>query len=133
MHGRTARVGLRRPDSSCSPISREGEVVNPSSKMIVSMVETKLLSPGPKAQASEAYVLNYNDGRLKVFPGAPATSERWGSKYCYVVDMSDQRFRDTFAIPALGDAYSFRIEAEATWRVASPKAVVKAGLTDGNA
>ena len=103
-----------------------------SSGVILQTVETGFFNSPPKAQASNIYVVSYRDGRVQAFTGVPSLNDRWGSRFCYIVDTAERRVRDSFTVPTMTDAYSFTVEAEATWRVTSPEAVVRAGLTDGN-
>lgn len=52
----------------------------------------------------------------------PSFNDRWGSRFCYIVDTAERRVCDSFAVPSMTDAYSFTVEAEATWKVTSPEA-----------
>jgi hypothetical protein len=106
--------------------------VSKSSGVIVQTVEAGFFNAPPKAQASNIYVVYYRDGRVQAFTGVPSQKDRWGSRFCYIVDTAERRVRDSFTVPSMTDAYSFGVEAEATWKVTSPEAVVRAGLTDGN-
>jgi hypothetical protein len=105
--------------------------MNHSSGVIVQVAAGGLFSGSPRALPSQVYVMAYNDGRVRALPGAPTASDRWGSRFCYIVDTAEQRTRGSFSVPARGDAYSFEAEVEATWKVTDPEAVVRAGLTDG--
>jgi hypothetical protein len=106
-------------------------VSNPSG-IILRTVESGFFSAPPRAHPSNIYVVSYNDGRVKAFSGVPSAGDRWGSRFCYIVDTAERRVRNSFTVPTSIDAYSFTIEVEATWKVTDPEAVVRANLTDGN-
>jgi hypothetical protein len=103
-----------------------------SSGIILHTVESSFFSSPPKAHPSNIYVVSYNDGRVRSFTGAPSASDRWGSRFCYIVDTAERRVSDSFTVPTAIDAYSFTVEAAATWKVTDPEAVVRANLSDGN-
>ena len=103
-----------------------------SSGVILRTVDSGFFSALPKAHPSNIYVVSYSDGRIRAFTGAPSATDRWGSRYCYIVDTAERRVRSTFIVPTSVDAYSFTAEAEATWKVTNPEAVVRANLSDGN-
>lgn len=103
-----------------------------SSGVILRTVEAGFFNAPPKAHPSNIYVVSYSDGRIRSFTGAPSAGDRWGSRYCYIVDTAERRVQKTFSIPTSVGAYSFTAEVEATWKVTSPEAVVRANLSDGN-
>jgi hypothetical protein len=106
--------------------------VSQSSGIILRTVESSFFNAPPKAHPSNVYVVSYNDGRIRAFSGAPSAADRWGSRFCYIVDTAERRVRNSFTAPTCIDAYSFTIEVGATWKVTNPEAVVKANLIDGN-
>ena len=103
-----------------------------SSGVILRTIESSFWSAPPKAHPSNIYVVSYNDGRVRSFTGAPTASDRWGSRFCYIVDTAERRVSDSFTVPTAIDAYLFTVEATATWKVTNPEAVVRANLSDGN-
>lgn len=103
-----------------------------SSGVILQTIESGLFSAPPRAHPSNIYVVSYNDGRIKAFTGVPSAGDRWGSRFCYIVDTAERRVRNSFTVPTSIDAYSFTVEVEATWKVTDPEAVVRANLADGN-
>lgn len=106
--------------------------MSPSSGVILRTVESSFFNAPPKAHPSNIYVVSYNDGRIRAFTGTPSATDRWGSRFCYIVDTAERRVRNSFTMPTFIDAYSFTIEVEATWKVTNPEAVVRANLSDGN-
>jgi hypothetical protein len=103
-----------------------------SSGVILRTVDSGFFNASPKAHPSNIYVVSYRDGRIRSFTGAPSAGDRWGSRYCYIVDTAERRVQKSFSIPTSVDAYSFTAEVEATWKVTDPEAVVRANLSDGN-
>ncbi len=103
-----------------------------SSGVILRTVDSGFFNAPPKAHPSNIYVVSYSDGRIRSFTGAPSAADRWGSRYCYIVDTAERRVQKSFSIPTSVDAYSFTTEVEATWKVTDPEAVVRANLSDGN-
>lgn len=103
-----------------------------SSGVILRTVEAGFFNAPPKAHPSNIYVVSYNDGRIRAFTGAPSATDRWGSRFCYIVDTAERRVAGSFTVPSSIDAYSFTSEVEATWKVTNPEAVVRANLSDGN-
>jgi hypothetical protein len=105
--------------------------VTHSDGVILNAVPSGLFTPPPRAQANNVYFVSYADGRLQAFSGAPAAADRWGSRFCYIVDIAEHRTWGSFELPSSNDAYSFTIEAETTWKVTNPEAVVRNNLTGG--
>lgn len=103
-----------------------------SSGIILRTLDSSFFNAPPKAHPSNIYVVSYNDGRIRAFTGAPSAVDRWGSRFCYIVDTAERRVSSSFAIPSSTDAYSFTTEVEATWKVTNAEAVVRANLSDGN-
>ena len=103
-----------------------------SSGVILQTVEAGFFNAPPRVHPYNIYVVSYRDGRVQAFTGVPSLNDRWGSRFCYIVDTAERRVRDSFTVPTLTDAYSFTVEAEATWKVTNPEAVVRANLIDGN-
>ncbi len=102
------------------------------SGVILRTVESSFFNAPPKAHPSNIYVVSYNDGRIRAFTGVPSATDRWASRFCYIVDTAERRVRSSITVPTSTDAYSFAIEVEATWKVTNPEAVVRANLSDGN-
>jgi hypothetical protein len=103
-----------------------------SSGIILRTVDSSFFNAPPKAHPSNIYVVSYNDGRIRAFTGAPSAVDRWGSRFCYIVDTAERRVSASFSMPSSTDAYSFTTEVEATWKVTNAEAVVRANLSDGN-
>jgi hypothetical protein len=106
--------------------------VSENSGVILRTVESGFFNAPPKAHPSNVYVVSYNNGRIRAFSGTPSAADRWGSRYCYIVDTAERRVQGSFEVPTAVDAYTFSIEAEATWKVTDPQAVVRANLSNGN-
>jgi hypothetical protein len=106
--------------------------VNQSSGIIVRTVESGLFVAPPKAHPSNVYVISYTDGRVRSFSGPPSAVDRRRSRFCYIVDVGEQRVQRAFEVPSAEDAYSFSVEVSATWKVENAETVVKANLSNGN-
>jgi hypothetical protein len=106
--------------------------VKQSSGIIVHTVESGFFVAPPKAHASNVYVISYTDGRVRSFSGPPSAVDRRRSRFCYIVDVGEQRVQRTFEVPSAEDAYSFSVEVSATWKVENAETVVKANLSNGN-
>lgn len=99
-------------------------------KSILQRHESGWLTSAPKVGATEVYVLSYHDGRLQAFLRRPGFAERAGSRYCYVIDTSEQRTAWSFTAPSRRDAYYFTVFADVTWRVNDPEGLVRSGSQD---
>jgi hypothetical protein len=106
--------------------------VSRASGIILRTLDSSFFNAPPKAHPSNIYVVSYNDGRIRAFTGAPSAVDRWGSRFCYIVDTAERRVSASFTMPSSTDAYSFTAEVEATWKVTNAEAVVRANLSDGN-
>jgi hypothetical protein len=103
-----------------------------SSGAVIKAVDAGFFNAPPKAHPTTVYVVSYRDGHLRSFSGAPTFADRIQSKFCYMVDTSEQHSANTCTVTSSDDAYSFSVELSATWRVTDPEAAVRANLTDGN-
>jgi len=99
-------------------------------RSILQRHESGWLTSAPKVGATEIYVLSYHDGRLQSFVRRPGFAERAGSRYCYVIDTSEQRTAWSFTAPSRRDAYYFTVFADVTWRVSDPEELVRSGTQD---
>ena len=99
-------------------------------RSIVQRVDSGWLTSAPKVGATEIYVVSYHDGRLQAFTRRPGFSERAGSRFCYVIDTSEQRTAWSFTTPSRQDAYSFTIGADVTWRASDAESLVRSGTQD---
>jgi hypothetical protein len=103
-----------------------------SSGAVIQTVDAGFFTAPPKAHPSRVYVVSYRDGHLRSFSGAPSAAERISSKFCYLVDTSEQYASSTCTVTSAVDAYSFSVELTAAWRVTDPEAAVRADLSDGS-
>ena len=99
---------------------------------ILRLVARDFLKASPRAKPGEVYVVVYNDGSVRVSAGVPSYRVLLRSPFCYIVDTAERRMRNSFSVPTVTDAYSFKVEVDANWKVTSPEAVVRVGLVDGN-
>ena len=53
--------------------------------------------------------------------------DRAGSRFCYVIDTSEQQTAWSFNAPSSQDAYYFTLFADVTWRVHDPESLVRSG------
>jgi hypothetical protein len=104
-----------------------------SSGTVIKTVDAGFFNAPPKAHPTTVYVVSYRDGHLRSFSGAPTFADRISSKFCYMVDTSEQHSANTGTVTSAVDAYSFSVELSATWRVTDPETAVRANLTDGSA
>jgi hypothetical protein len=88
------------------------------------------MTSAPKVGATEIYVVSYHDGRLQAFTRRPGFAERAGSRYCYIIDTSEQRTAWTFTAPSRQDAYRFTINADITWQANDAESLVRSGTQD---
>jgi hypothetical protein len=65
-----------------------------SSGVILRTVDSGFFNASPKAHPSNIYVVSYRDGRIRSFTGAPSAGDRWGSRYCYIVDTAERRVQE---------------------------------------
>jgi hypothetical protein len=103
-----------------------------ASGAVIQTVNAGFFTAPPKAHPSRVYVVSYRDGSLRSFSGAPSVTERISSKFCYLVDTSEQYASSTYTVTSAVDAYSFSVELTAAWRVSDPEAAVRANLSDGS-
>lgn len=103
-----------------------------SSGAVITAVDAGFFNAPPKAHPTTVYVVSYRDGHLRSFSGAPTFADRISSKFCYMVDTSEQHSSNTCTVTSAVDAYSFSVELSATWRVTDPETAVRANLTDGS-
>ena len=103
-----------------------------SSGVILQTVDASFFLAPPKAHPSNIYVVSYKDGGVRSFTGAPSAGDRWGSRFCYIVDTAEHQAANSCTVQSSVDAYAFTVEVAATWRVTDAETVVRAGVTDGN-
>lgn len=103
-----------------------------SSGAVIQAVDAGFFTAPPKAHPSRVYVVSYRDGHLRSFSGVPSAGDRRSSKFCYIVDTSEQHVTTTCTVTSADDAYAFSVELSAAWRVTDPEAAVRADLSDGS-
>jgi hypothetical protein len=104
-----------------------------SSPIILQKIDAGLIASIPKPRPDAVFVLSYGGGGLKTFNRTPPMSERIGSKYCYIVDLSERHTSGSLRIPAMGDVYFFQLGYDATWQVTDPEVVIRRNIGDGDA
>lgn len=103
-----------------------------SSGVILQTLDSSFFVAPPKTHPGNVYVVAYKDGTTKSFSGAPAARDRFGSRFCYVVDTAEQHATGECTVPSSVGAYWFNVEMNATWKVTDPEAVVRAKLANAN-
>lgn len=101
------------------------------SPLIIKRSESGWIATMPRARPDTVFVLSYADGGLKTFRHAPGMSERAGSRWCHVVDVSQRFSSGELTIPARGDAFFFQAWFDAGWQVGDAEAVVRNNIEYG--
>ncbi len=101
------------------------------SPLITKRFESGWIASMPRARPDTVFVLSYADGGLKTFRHAPGMSERAGSRWCHVVDVSQRFSSGELTIPARGDAFFFQAWFDAGWQVGDAEAVVRNNIEYG--
>jgi len=99
--------------------------------VIIKKSESGLMSTMPRPRPDAVIVLSYNGGGLKTFRHAPNMSDRAGSRWYYVVDVSQRFSSGELTIPARGDVYFFQAWFDAGWQVSDPEEVVRNNIEYG--
>jgi hypothetical protein len=100
--------------------------------VVIQTVDSSFFLKAPKAHPSRVYVVSYRDGSIRSFSGAPAWADRASSRFCYIVDTSEQYASNRCTLTSAVDAYAFSVELSVTWRVTDPEAAVRADLGNGS-
>lgn len=103
-----------------------------NSGVIMQTVDSSFFNAPPKAHPHNAYVVSYKDGSTRSFSGAPSASDRWGSRYCYIVDTGEHGMASTCRVQSAVDAYAFDVDLDAVWQVTDAEAVVRANMVNGD-
>lgn len=105
----------------------------PDPSSVVQTLDSSFFTTPPKAHPASVYVVSYKDGSVRAFSGAPTARDRFGSRYCYLVDTSEQGATGQCTVPSEVDSYVFTVDMDARWKVTDAEAAVLAKLADGNA
>jgi hypothetical protein len=100
--------------------------------LIINKIVSGMHGSLPRPTPTTAYVLSYSDGELRPFTRTPAMSDRIGSKYCFIVDISERYTGGRILAPDRRDVAPFQIQFDASWYVSNPVEVVRRNTTDGD-
>jgi hypothetical protein len=102
-----------------------------TSPLIIQKLESGLMTAAPRPGPNAVFVLSYNDGGLKIFQRGLGFTDRAGSRWCYVVDVSQRFSSGELQIPARGDIYYFQAWFDAGWQVSDAEAIVRNNIEFG--